>query len=109
MSEHEDLRQKYDEFRHVAFPASPTQSDQLTEIHADLAEYDGHVSGVTASILGGMPVAIGALRPDDHLRARLELLRENSSAPTYAEAAEHLDYLGRLDDLLRVALRTART
>lgn len=107
MTTREQLKQKYDRFRQDAFPAAPTQSGQLSEIRNDLVEYDGHIAGIAESILAGASVDRELLQPDRQLRSRLELLRDNSSAPTDAEAAEYLDYLGRLEELLDLAVRAA--
>jgi hypothetical protein len=108
MAVRDELRQTYDEFRRIGFPASATRSHQLGEIRTDLVEYDGHVAGIVESVLADAPIDISLLEPDRSLRARLELLRENSSAPTNAEAAEYLRYLARLDEMLDLATLVIR-
>lgn len=101
------LRDALNSLRKSSFPGDSPTSDTLSELHAELAEYDGHVAGVVASLLGGSRVEPRLLEPDLKLRSRLELFAENASEPLRSEARQHLSYCERLDRLLDIAREMA--
>jgi hypothetical protein len=97
------LQDALERLRTTPFPEDSGTSEQLSELHAELAEYDGHVAGVASSVLGGSQVERGLLQQDRTLRSRLALLAANAENPVRYEARQHLDYCGRLDELLHIA------
>jgi hypothetical protein len=84
------------------FPRS-SEDDTLSDLHADLAEYDGHVAGVAATLLEGQAVPPEFLRFPENLRERME--QAAAADPGHAEQAR--TYLAYLDELRRV-LEAAR-
>jgi hypothetical protein len=85
------------------FPRS-SEDETLSDLHADLVEYDGHVAGVATTLLEGQPVPPEFLRFPEDLRERIADAAE-SSDPGHAEQARA--YLAYLDELRRV-LEAAR-
>lgn len=89
------------------FPADSVVSDEVSDLHADLAAYDAHVAGVATSLLEGVDVDAHLLTPDDDLRDRLQAAASDNDAPGRSDAEAYLAYHALLDKILAAARRLA--
>ena len=90
------LEEAFAAFRDVPFPRG-SADEELSDAHAELAEYDGHVAGVVTTLLAGGDVSPEQLAFDDDLRARFE------RAPAREEARRYVEYMDELRRLLDAA------
>jgi hypothetical protein len=95
------LRQAFERLRARDFP-NDSGDEQSSELHAELAEYDGYIAGQITTLLGSGRLRNSDLKPDDDLRRRLVLLAKSSS-PGAATATKYLVYLDEIDSLLIMA------
>lgn len=86
----ERLREAFERLCETSFPPSSAPCDALDEIHADLAEYDGHVAGIASSVLGGAPVDRQLMTPNYDLEGRLEIAAEDQDAQCLALVRQYL-------------------
>ena len=103
-----DLQLAFDRLRSVPFPRDSALSDELSDLHAELAEYDGHVAGIASSLLGNAPVDASLLRSDDVLQSGLERAASELRGGAQATAEEYLAYFRLLEDVLNAARLCAR-
>jgi hypothetical protein len=87
------LRAALARHRTSPFPSDSTTSDELSDLHAELVEYDGFVAGLASSLLGGSPVDRAHLKHDHALGAALKRLVEAEMEPVRSEARAYLDLL----------------
>jgi hypothetical protein len=99
----DQLRAAFDRHRTSPFPPDSLTSDELSDLHAELVEYDGYVAGLISSVLGGSSADQAQLRHDRALGAALKRLAEGGTEPVRSEAQAHLDYYRRLEHLLDLA------
>lgn len=99
----ERLRDVLERARREPFPKDSTSSEQLSQLHAELVLYEGHVVGTASWVLAGGPIEKRWLEPDQSLGSRLEMLAQDASEPVRSEAEQHLHYYKRLDELLQLA------
>ena len=85
------------------FPPGSENCEAVDDLHAELAEYDGHVAGVATSVLGGAPVDQQWLTPDHGLKERLRLEAVGLDPECQALARQYLDYLALLNDVLEMS------
>jgi hypothetical protein len=83
-------------FRDVPFPRG-SADEELSDAHAELAEYDGYVAGLVTTLLEGGDVSPAQLAFDDDLRQRFE------RAPAQEEARRYVEYMDELRRLLDAA------
>jgi hypothetical protein len=104
----EELQRAHGRLREAIFPRDSVVSDDLSDLHAELAEYDGHVAGVASSLLGGAPVEPSLLARDAALEERLERAAGDSDGSARDDAEAYLAYYRLLDEVLAAARRSAR-
>ena len=95
------LRRAFERLRARNFP-NDSGDEQSSELHAELAEYDGYIAGRITTLLGGGRLRNSDLKPDDDLRRRLVMLAKSSSLGA-ATATKYLAYLDEVDSLLIMA------
>jgi hypothetical protein len=91
----------------ASFPADSESSEELSELHADLVEYDGHVVGLASSLLGGLKIERSHLGKDERLDAELRRLAREASEPVRSEAQAHLEYCKSVNALLGLTREAA--
>jgi hypothetical protein len=74
----EPLRQAFEAFKGEAFPED-SSDEYASELHAELAEFDGFVAGHIITLLGGGQLIPADFKPDDGLRTRLKALAASAS------------------------------
>jgi hypothetical protein len=104
----EELHRAFERLREAPFPRDSESSDALSDLHAELAEYDGHVAGIAASLLGGAPVDRSLLAADEALGEQLERAAHGQEGQTRKDAEAYLAYYGLLEAVLAAARRCAR-
>jgi hypothetical protein len=97
----DQLREAFASHRALPFPPDSTTSEELSDLHAELIEYDGFVAGLVSSLLGGAPVDATKLKHDRALGTALECSAE--TAPERSEAQAYLAYYRSLERLLDLA------
>jgi hypothetical protein len=102
-----NLKISFEEFKALPFP-DDSDDPNLSEIHAELAEYDGFVAGLIDSILAGAKVLPNELQIDKKLRSRLTELLNSSNTEVKNEAESYLEYLNKLEQLVQSARLVAR-
>lgn len=80
--------------------------EQVSALHAELADFDGYVAGRVETLLDGGDVNTNQLQPDENLRLRLEAVA-TSGSPGAADAQNYLDYLEELHGALVFARAVA--
>ncbi|HYF31805.1 MAG TPA: hypothetical protein VD993_11860 [Chitinophagaceae bacterium] len=98
------LQEAYELFKSAPFPANDANSDELSDIYFELADYDGHVAGLVDSLLKkrGDPKN---LKYDYELENKLNefLKKTDPTDPDYATATEMMAYLQKISKLIAVA------
>ena len=105
MSIEQELRIAWERMRATPFPLDSAVSDELSDLRADLALYDGHVAGIATSALDWGTVDRKTLQLDAALRKRLEALRQEDNEVLQSEVRIYLEYLTLLDSVLLLAGR----
>lgn len=101
------LRLALDRLGERPFPNDSVASEQLSDVHADLAEYDGHIAGIATSILAGAHVDRHLLESHHSWRAPLAGLLGELDPSARALAQEYLEYYLLLEEVLEHARRVA--
>ena len=96
------LRQAFERLSEQGFP-DDSGDEQSSQLHAELAEYDGYVAGRITTLLAGGRLQDSDLKPDNDLRRRLATV-----AKSHSLGAVYLAYLDDLDSLLIMARNLAR-
>jgi hypothetical protein len=99
----DQLREAFASHRALPFPPDSETSDELSNLHAELVDYDGFVAGLVSSLLGGVAVDESRLKHDRALRVALERTAETPSEPERSEARAYLAYYRSLERLLDLA------
>jgi hypothetical protein len=102
----EGLRAAFEKLRDRPFP-DDSDSEDASQLHAELAEFDGYVAGRITTLLSGARLSSHELESDKGLRQRLEALAVSDS-PGAADAHRYLEYFAELDRLLAIGRRLAR-
>jgi hypothetical protein len=97
----EELKRAFDKFRSLPFPED-SENDEVSQLHAELAEYDGFVAGLVATLLQGDDMS-PHLRFDNELEDRLARIARWGGPTARADARKHLEYLGALKNLIDTA------
>lgn len=100
------LRAAFEKLGDRPFP-DDSDSEDASQLHAELAEFDGYVAGRITTLLSGGRLSSHELQSDKGLRQRLEALAVSDS-PGAADAQRYLDYFAELDALLAVGRSLAR-
>jgi hypothetical protein len=98
----ESLRRAFEDFEKLPFPKG-SSSDAADELKAELAQYDGWATGLISSLVGGSEPS-QELAFDADLQRRLIELSHSDVPRAASDAARYLDYLGRLRELVELAL-----
>ena len=101
----QELKFAFDRLREAGFPRDSVVSDYLSDLHAELAEYDGHVGGVASSLLGGAQVDRTLLASDLSLGDQLERAARDSDDHARDDAEAYLAYYRLLEGVLAAARR----
>lgn len=99
----EELQLAFDELREAVFPLDRLVSDELSLLHAELAEYDGYVAGIAMSLLGSARVDAHVPASNERLRERFEQAAREYSGSGLADAEAYFAYYRRLDRVLSAA------
>ena len=103
------LREALAVLQATPFPPDTGTSEELSELHTELVEYDGRVVGLVASWLAGArvegPWFEGILSP----RSRLEVLLRKSGDPLKSDVVAQLEYCHFVDRVLDRATRFAES
>ena len=96
------LREAIADLRATPFPKSPLDENG-SELHARLAEFDGHTNGLLERVMSGEKQLPFQLRPDPALRTAIEHLRDRSAGDIRAGASSLLAYLAILERAIQAA------
>lgn len=89
--------------KHEDWPFPDDSSDDsASQLHAELADYDGYVAGRVSTLINGGRLGKGDLKLDMSLKNRLEDL-SNSDSIGSADARAYLEYFHQLEVLLALA------
>ncbi len=102
----QELRKAFTCHEALPFPHHSGISQELSDLHAELVEYDGFVAGLVSSLLGGVPVDAAEFRHDTSIGAALKDLAAREGEPVRSEAKAHLAYYHAVDHLLQIASRS---
>jgi hypothetical protein len=95
------LKAELSALERMKFPPG-SSNDEVDQLRAELAEYDGVVNGLARRVLAGDEQALTLLRPDDSLRTRLRALHD-SAHDLRRETQPLLDYLDQLEAVVHAA------
>lgn len=101
------LRRAFRQLRQTVFPVDSVVDDRLSELHARLALYDGHVAGVAMSVLAGSHVEPSWLVGDGGLRRDLDDAVHRYEGDARRDAEAVLSRCQLLDAVLEAARRAA--
>jgi hypothetical protein len=103
------LEREWEAFYDLPFPgwgragyATHQESDEMGDLHASLAEYDGYIAGLVMQAVTGATRLSHPLMKDPELRERFERLAWGGSPEVAADARDYLEYLDRIDRLIEV-------
>jgi len=102
----ERLRAAFERLGERPFP-DDSDNDGASQLHAELAEFDGYVAGRVTTLINGGRLSSHELESDRDLKQRLEALAASDS-PGATDAQKYLDYFVELDALLAVGRSLAR-
>jgi hypothetical protein len=102
----ERLRAAFEMLGERPFP-DDSENDQASQLHAELAEFDGYVAGRITTLVNGGRLSSHDLESDRDLKHRLETLAASDS-PGATDARRYLDYFIELDALLVLGRSLAR-
>jgi len=97
-----ELTRAFEEFKQMPFPED-SDHEEVSQFHAELAEYDGFIAGLVSILLAGDRVSPELLRVDDDLKASLENIARTGQQPAASDAAKYLCYLGALKKVIDLA------
>jgi hypothetical protein len=98
-TENEQIRQKWDNLKKLAFPESPGHPF-LDNLYIELAEYDVYVCGIAASILEkGAHIDRESIRVDEDWNNKLDTF-DSSEKDANQACSDLRQYKQALDDLL---------
>jgi hypothetical protein len=91
--------------RHLERTPFPDDSSDVmaSQLHAELADYDGYVAGRIATLLAGQDLALEDLNSNDELKAAIETLAAEPMNPGSIDAKKYLEYLATLETALGLA------
>ena len=95
----EAIRALVDQLQRQPFPTG-SGDEVVGGLHADLAEYDGHVTGILSQ-LASKGKAPWPLERDAALRKAIEAAARSGVEPRAHDAQRLLAYLDTLDEVLR--------
>ncbi len=84
------LRVAFEKLGDRPFP-DDSSDDNASQLHAELAEFDGYVAGRITTLINGGRLGRKELESDTALRSRLEVLA-SSDSPGSADAKAYLEY-----------------
>jgi hypothetical protein len=102
----EKLRGAFEGLGNQPFPED-SSDDDASQLHAELANFDGYVAGRITTLINGGLLGRTELDSDTILKGRLEALA-NSNATGSADAMRYLEYFLRLEALLDLGRDLAR-
>jgi len=100
------LRTSLSDLKRTPFPDDSADA-VASQLHAELAEYDGYVAGRITTLLAGGELTLEELGSDDRLKVEIETLAADSASSGSADARKYLEYLSTLEAALGLA-REAR-
>jgi hypothetical protein len=81
-AQREELRRAFEAFTRTPFPPAESDDDEIDELRADLAEYDGHIAGIISTLVGrGKPEVGGSTLARSILRRGAESARKRRKSP----------------------------
>ena len=101
MSSRARLEHALQALRELPFPEGSTDA-VVDDLHAELAEFDGHINGLAARLLGGERFTL-ELSENRELRASLMHAQREGTPGARADATRQLHYLDALDLVVRAA------
>ncbi|MGD9589690.1 MAG: hypothetical protein AB7Q37_14885 [Pyrinomonadaceae bacterium] len=101
------LKRTFHEFMNVPFP-DDSFDPYLSELHAELAQYDGFMAAQIKNVVSGSRVLKSELATDETLRKRLCEFLTTTSGEARHEAMIYLEYLDRLEKLVAIARNAAK-
>lgn len=96
------LKTAYDNFRKIPFPEPPID-DELYRIYSELAEFDAYIAGLISSFLKGKKITKSDLQMDENIKKNL-INFETDNQQTKDEVFEYINYLNKLDELIKMVL-----
>jgi len=94
------LRAAFERLAQRPFP-DDSDYDDASQLHAELAEFDGYVAGRITTLLNGGRLSVREVESDLDLKERLEKLAASDS-PGATDAQKYLAYFAEIDSLLAV-------
>jgi len=95
------LERPVSNMRSLGFPAG-SADDLVSDLHARLAEYDGHVAGLLQRQAAGEPIATPIPR-NDELAAELASIAKGGREPAASDARRLLQHLESVHELVNAA------
>lgn len=100
------LKARFENFCELPFP-DDSSDDTASQLHAELAEFDGYAAGRISTLINGGRLGRKDLQTDTALGARLKALA-GSSLPGSSDARMYLDQFLELEALLALARDLAK-
>lgn len=98
----EELRCAFEGFKRLPFPVD-SDDDAVSQLHAELIEYNGFVAGLVVTLLEGGDVPPHLLTFDYQLKACLKKIIKEAPPSAVADAEKYLQYLDALGGLIDIA------
>lgn len=89
------------------FPADSIDDD-ISRVHAQLAEYDGFVVGLVFSLLRGQALNLALFKPNQQLGSDLTMMLVSKPVEANDLLKEYLAYKEELDNLLQLGMEVIR-
>ncbi len=103
----EKLRGAFARLGDRPFPED-SSDDDASQLHAELADFDGYVAGRITTLINGGLLGRKDLASDATLKRRLEALANNSESAGSGDAKRYLEYFRQLEGLLELGRDLAR-
>jgi hypothetical protein len=102
MTSRKELGSLFERFERLAFP-DDSVDEEVSDLYAELAEYDAYVAGLCVTLLEGGNVPLERLKFDEDLKGRIRAVVRTGREPAATDAARYLSYLDALEQLLGAA------
>lgn len=96
----EELKQKFAAFKELPFPQNSI-NDELSDIFAELIQYDGHVAGLVTTFLAGKPIRRELVWVDRVIDQQLKDVHPKDGRD-YETISQYQLYKSRLDELVEL-------